>query len=138
MALIEVNKNPSRRELGWFGLLLLLFFGIVGSVVWAKTQSLEAALTIWGSAVLVSTFYYALPPLRKPLYLGWIYATLPMGWLVSHLLLALIFYLLITPIGLAMRLLGRDALGRKFKRPAKEYWIEHNPGGDPARYLRQF
>lgn len=138
MALIEINKNPSRRELAWFGLLFLLFFGIAGSLVWVKTQSLDVAAIIWGCALLVATLYYALPPLRRPLYLAWVYGAFPIGWLVSNLLLAMIFYLLITPIGLTMRLLGRDALHRKFDPSAKEYWATHDPGGESSRYLRQF
>ena len=50
--------------------------------------------------------YAAIPMSRKWIYLGWIYAAFPIGWTVSHLLLAAIYYLIVTPIALAVRLAG--------------------------------
>ena len=106
MALIEFNKNPSHRDLAWFGALLILFLGAVGGLFWLKTGSLGAAAVLWGIALLVAPLYYALPTVRRPLYLAWMYATLPIGWIVSYSLLAVLFYLIITPIGLTMRFSG--------------------------------
>lgn len=138
MAIIEINKNPSKRELNWFGLLFLLFFGIVGGIVWFNTKSLRAPAIIWSTAAVIVIVYYAAPQVRRPLYLVWMYAALPLGWIMSHLVLAAIFYGVITPIGLLMRLLGKDPMQRKIDRTATTYWTEHHPGGDAARYFRQF
>ncbi len=138
MALIEFNKNPSRRELAWFGALLALFSGVVGGLLWIKTGSLQAAAILWAFAASVIALYSIFADLRRPLYLAWMYATLPIGWTVSYLLLAILFYLVMTPIGLVMRLLGRDPLQRRFDRSTQRYWTEHDSSSHTARYLRQF
>ena len=82
--------------------------------------------------------FFAVPVVRRPLYLGWMYATLPIGWVVTHVMLGLIYYLMFTPIGLIMRLGGRDLMQRRFDREASSYWIEHRPDDRPERYFRQF
>jgi hypothetical protein len=87
---------------------------------------------IGAAAVLAS------PAFGKALYVGWMYAALPMGWTVSHIILGVIFYLVFAPMGLVMRLFGRDAMHRRLDRAAATYWIEHNPAGKPSRYFRQF
>ncbi|MFV2069926.1 MAG: hypothetical protein ACC645_23415, partial [Pirellulales bacterium] len=88
MAIIEINRNPSPRELRWFGFLFALFFAVVGGVARWRWQAPTAATTIWGVAAVVITLYAALPPVRRPLYLAWMFAAFPIGWVVSHTLLA--------------------------------------------------
>jgi hypothetical protein len=138
MAIIEINKNPSRRELRWFGVLLALFFAIVGTVARFKWHAPAAALALWGAGVVVPALYYAVPPVRKTLYLGWVYATFPVGWVVSHAVLAVVFYGVFTPVGLLLRLLGRDSMRRAPDRATATYWVEHRSEPDPTRYFRQY
>jgi hypothetical protein len=64
-------------------------------------------------------------------------AVTPLGWLVSNLLLGVVFYLVLTPIALLARAFGHDALRRHFEPDSDSYWIEEDPGGEPARYYRQ-
>ena len=62
----------------------------------------------------------------------------PIGWLISHATLGLVFYLVLTPIGLVMRALGHDPMRRGFDREAESYWIKENPHRNLAGYFRQF
>jgi hypothetical protein len=66
------------------------------------------------------------------------YAAFPIGWVVSHVMLALIYYGVMTPIGLVMRLLGRDPLKRKLDRSADTYWEPREPIANSKRYFQQF
>ena len=66
------------------------------------------------------------------------YAVYPIGWTVSHLALAVVYYLVVTPIGLLMRLFGRDPMRRKFDPSATTYWQPHESPDEPERYFRQF
>jgi hypothetical protein len=138
MGLIEINKNPSLRELRWFGVILLAFAGLVGALLRFKFGLSTAATTVWVAGGVIAVAVLAVPPLRKPVYLGWMYAAFPIGWTISNALLAFTYYLVLTPIGLAMRLLGRDPMTRRLDPSAKTYWTEHNPHGAPERYYRQF
>jgi ABC-type uncharacterized transport system permease subunit len=138
MALIDIHRNPSRRELLWFGLLLLLFFGLVGGLVLWRSESLTASISIWTVGGLLTVVYYAVRPLRLPIFLGWIYVAYPIGFVMSHLVLGVIYFLVITPIGLIMRLLGRDPMERQFDRAAKSYWTRRGAAARTERYFRQF
>jgi hypothetical protein len=64
--------------------------------------------------------------------------TLPIGFVVSFILLAVFYYLVITPIGLVFRLMGRDPLCRKFDNTTDSYWLPHKPVETVDRYFRQF
>ena len=103
-----------------------------------KSHSLPVAAAIWSAAFVVSLVGYLVPAFMRLVYVGWMCAGLPIGWTVSHLLLAAIFFLVIAPIGFVMRRFGHDPMQRSLDRSAKSYWIEHNPGGDTQRYFRQF
>jgi hypothetical protein len=138
MAVIEINKNPSQKELAWFGVMFLVFFGLIGGVVWWRLEAQTTAYTLWGVAAAIVAVYYALPPVRLPIYLGWLYAAFPIGWVISHVVMGAIYYLVITPFALVFRLIGRDALDRKLDKNAKSYWVEHRTGADPQRYFKQF
>jgi len=138
MAMIEFNKDPSRRDLAVFGMLFGLFFAAAGTVALWQFEAPQVAYWVWGVAGTVTVVFWMAPPVRKPLYLGWMYAVLPIGWTVSHLLLALIYFFVVTPIGLVMRVFGYDPLHRRLDRSAKTYWRPRARQTDPKRYFRQF
>lgn len=69
---------------------------------------------------------------------GWSILTRPLGWLVSHLLLALVFYLVITPLGLVRRLLHRDPLALRFEPGLSSYWTERRGDDSLDSTFRQF
>jgi hypothetical protein len=56
----------------------------------------------------------------------------------SLAVLAVIFYVVLTPVALVFRLIGRDALARRLDADNESYWEERPPASEPARYLRQF
>lgn len=136
--MIEINKNPSHRELRWFGVGLLAFAGLAGAMIHWRWDNASLARYVVGAGVLLTLVYYTVPPLRRWIYLAWMYAAFPIGWVVSHVVLAAIYYLVVTPIGLVMRVLGHDPLHRAFDRSADTYWIPHDPGANVKRYFRQF
>ena len=137
MALIEVNLNPSKQELKWFGLIVLVFFALVGGIVWWAAMAPRAASAIVAFGAMLCVAYYAVAPLRLPMYLGWMHLVFPIGWVLSHLLFGVIYFLILTPIGLTLRLTGHDPLRRHRPTIAVSYWTER-PAADLERYFRQF
>jgi hypothetical protein len=137
MSLIEKNREPGPRELKWFGLLLALFFILIGALIGWQSGSRTVAVVLAAIGLGVATIYYAVPPLRRTIFLVWMALVYPIGWTISHLLLALTYYLVLTPIGLILRWV-RDPMQRSFDASAPTYWTEHDPASDPKRYFRQF
>ena len=138
MAVIEINRTPSRRDLLVFGLLLPIFFAGVGLLVWRRTGVLTPAAALWAVGATLSTIYAVWPTSRRIIYIGWMTAVYPIGWTVSHLLLGIVYFLVMTPIGLTMRVLRLDPMARRFDRAASSYWVHRYPAGRIDRYLRQF
>jgi hypothetical protein len=63
--------------------------------------------------------------------------SMPIGLVVSWLLLALLFYGMFTPVGLFFRLIGRDALCRRYRPDLDTYWAPKAGARDVRSYLRQ-
>ena len=137
MPLIEF-RAPSKRELKWFGLMFAILCGVIGGIVLWQGGSPKASKVIWAVGVILSLVYYAIPPLRRIFYYGWMKAVYPIGWMLSHLILAVTFYLVLTPMGWLMRLLRRDPMRRKLQPEATTYWTEHLTAHDPSRYFDQY
>ena len=138
MAILDLRMNPSKGELRWFGLTMLAFSVVVAGLVYWRAESTRAAATIVGVGSVLCVAFYALRPLRLPIYRTWMRAFHPIGWLLSHVVLISIFYLVLTPIGFALRLVGYDPLERRIDASAESYWTRHDPGERADRYFRQF
>ena len=138
MGVIEINRKPSRRDLKWFGFILPVFFGIVGSVAFFRFDAARVATVVWSAGAALAVLYATIPPFRIPMYLGWMHLFFPLGWTISNLVLVVLYFLVVTPIGLILRLFRYDPLARRRDPEATTYWTEHRTGKEPSRYLRQF
>ncbi len=138
MALHEFNKNPTAKELKWFGLLLAAFFALVGGVIAWRAGSATVFYVVGGVGALLGAVFYGVPALRRPMYLGWMYLFFPVGFVVSLLLLAIVYYLVLTPIALLLRLAGKDPLARALDKGATSYWSARPPAPPKERYFKQY
>ncbi|MBI3987050.1 MAG: hypothetical protein HY343_09030 [Lentisphaerae bacterium] len=136
MSIISLNLKPTPRQLRQFAALALIFSGIVGAMALTKHHP-EAAQWIWGVGGILGISGLILPRLIRPVYLACVVITFPVGFVVSWVLLAAIFGLVLTPIGLLLRLLGRDPLKRRFEK-VESYWIPAEPPLPPRRYFDPF
>ena len=144
MALIEVNWRPGRAQLRQFALISLAGFGLLGLVFAWRMGALSGsgrwtvALALWAAGALIGAMGLAHPPAALPAYVALMAVALPIGWVVTHVVMAVLYYGLFTPIGLFFRLIGRDPLHRRFDADAPSYWVPRPPSPRPARYFRQF
>lgn len=138
-SVIEIKWEPSARELAQFARYWFpLFYITGGGLVWWKFSAPRVAWSVWGAGLGLSLVGLFIPRFIRFLLVGISVVTYPIGWVVSHLLLGLIFYGLVTPIGLLMRWCGRDPLQRKFDAEVKSYWVSHQPASDTSRYFKQY
>ena len=137
--MIDIKWNPTLRELKQFaGIYFPGFCALLGGVLWHKTGSLKVAAAVWSIGFIVSLIGYLSPSFMRIVFVGLMIVAFPIGFVVSYLLLGLIYFCVFTPMGLIMRLLGHDPMHRKFDRSAKTYWSEHNPYTNSTRYFRQY
>jgi hypothetical protein len=136
--MIDLNLNPSRRELKWFAVLEVLFFAVVAGLVYRRTGSLTVPTIIISVSAAVGLIGFVFPKFMHWVYVGWMLAAFPIGWCISHLVMLAIFFFVVTPVGLLMRLMGRDPMQRLFDRSAKSYWIARNGKRATQDYFRQF
>ena len=138
MAVIQVNRNPSRRELNQFGFIWLGFLIFFGLLAWFKLERHTAATVVWALAVVVPIIGWLAPAFMKVVFLGLSYAAFPIGFVVSHIILAVVYYLVLTPIGLAMKVFRYDPMSRALEPDTESYWIERDPRPNPKQYFRQY
>ncbi|HEV3137920.1 MAG TPA: SxtJ family membrane protein [Pirellulales bacterium] len=138
MALIEINRNPTTREIRQFALLWLPAFCFLAAGWLGYRLAWPAAAGLVACGLVSAVVGVFRPRWMRIVLMGWMWAAFPIGWTVSHLLMASIYYLVVTPIGWLMRLAGRDPLARKFDHTADTYWTPRAKEVDPARYFRQF
>lgn len=136
---------PTTSDLRRFGVLFGVLFGaLAGYLAWQRGVS--AATIPAAVSVLLLLVGLVAPVLLQPAWWPWMIFARVLGFINSHLLLAIVFYLLFTPIGLAMRLFGRDPLGdRDFRRARKtataggSLWVRRqDPQLAKHHYERQF
>jgi hypothetical protein len=139
MSVVQINRDPSRRQLNQFGFIWLGFLALFGVIAQLKFDNPEVARLLWIAAVVVPVVGWILPQFMRLVFLGMSYLAWPIGFVVSHVVLAAVYYLVLTPIGLLTRVFGYDSMLRRFDRDATSYWIER-PRKDtaPGRYFRQF
>ena len=133
----DVTAPPPPKMLRQFaGLWLVVFVGLAAWRAWhgqidAWTWGLGAAGFIVGLLGLVQ------PMAVRWIFTGWMIAAFPIGWTVSRVVLAAMYYLVFTPVGLVFRLMGRDPLHLRQRRDPS-YWAVKPAPGDGDSYFRQF
>ena len=133
----DISFSPRQRTLRQFAILWIVFF--MGLAVWhgAWRGRTEVGLTLLALAIAIGPLGLVRPRAIRPIYVGWMVLAFPIGWLVSSIVLAIVYYGVFTPIAMAFRLLRRDALGRR-PRKTDTYWQPKPPVTDVRRYFRQF
>jgi hypothetical protein len=132
----EVTKRPPLKTLRQFAGLWLVFF--VGTAAWRAWHGhLDLATALVGVlGVGVGGVGLWRPAAIRYVFTGWMVGAFPIGWTVSRLMLAAMFYLIFTPVACVFRLIGRDALRLRPDR-ISSYWISKANPADVSEYFRQ-
>lgn len=111
-------------------------FGIVFAAVFAVVALLPmldgAAPRIWALGIAAAFLAVALvrPGLLGPANRAWFRLGMLLGAIVTPVVMALVFFLAVTPTALLLRLFGKDPLNRRFDPAAASYWIARDPEAD--------
>ena len=121
----------SGRELRKFGLVMAGAFGALGGL--AAWRGRSAGPVLLGVAAAFLLLGLALPRLLRPVEKAWMAVARVMGVVMTHVILTLFYYLVITPFGIAMRIAGRDPLGLKAAPARDTFWEAVDPQGSGTR-----
>jgi hypothetical protein len=111
------------KDLKIFGMTLAAILMIFGVIHFMRHRMvLSGSFIIIGLMVLCVGIL--LPGMLRPLYAVFLKAAHAIGWFNTRVILVLIFFLIITPIGIIMRIFTKDQLNRKIDKGALSYWIK--------------
>lgn len=145
--LVRLDLHPGRRQLRQFGGVALFALGGVGLVSYFSGElfgirlggsAAPVAYGLWALGAVSGAFALVWPEGNRPLFVALSVVAFPIGWVFSHAVLVVIFYLIVTPVGLLFRLMGRDSLARRFDPERESYWVDLPEPSDKSYYFRQF
>jgi hypothetical protein len=128
---LEIKTSSNRS----FGFVFTVVFAIIGLFSWFGDSG---EVYIWAIAISAAFLVITLirPGLLAPLNRIWTKFGLLLQKVVSPVVLGGMFYLILTPFGLAMRLLGKDPLRLKIDKKAESYWIHRTPPGPSPESMK--
>lgn len=132
----DLPLSPRDRELRQFAVLWIVFFS--GLAAWQGRGHAMLAWFLFGVAFAVGLLGVWRPRAIRPIYVGWLVLAFPIGWLVSRIVLAAVFYLVFTPVALLFKIIGRDALQLRRSADKETYWSAKPQADHPRRYYQQF
>ena len=131
------NIKSAKSDLRKFGTIIgILLMIIAGLLFWKEKESFQTLLMV---GVILCIIGIAIPVILKPIYWIWmIFATI-LGWIMTRVILSLLFYAIVTPIGLLPRLFGKEFIDLKWDSTDSTYW-NYRSGDDyeKEQYEKQF
>ncbi len=139
MTLENVKPGGDKmKELRKFGLTMAAAFGVIAALAFWRQKDYFLYFLIIALLFLFPAVF--IPSYLRPVYHSWMAFSHKLGWLMSRVILITLFYLVLTPVGLIMRVLGKDFLNKEFDRDSSQsYWIKKEKNNfDKQGYERQF
>ena len=144
---IEIDFHPDDRTLRQFGFIALGGFGFVAALAWFEVlifafglgaARVPVAAGCLGLGVLAALFSLVWPRANWPIFVGLSLLTFPIGFVLSYVLLGILFYGIIAPAGMLLRLFGKDPMERRILPEAETYWVDAGPPRASESYFKQF
>lgn len=131
---MKIGESKREVRTTWIGFTVI--FAVFGSILLYKGR--DTYVYFYGASAFFAVFAAAAPMALLPLYRLWVKFATALAWFNTRLLLGLVYYVVITPLGLSMRLLRKDQLKLKLDKSAGSYWIKKEHHGDMTRYEKPY
>ena len=130
------NIQTSNKDITSFGITIGIILFIISCMLLYHENQLYLLI-----AIIASIFIglgLIVPILLKPIYFAWMIFAVILGWIMTRVILSIIFYLIMTPIGLITRIFGEDFLDLK-KLDSNSYWNKRDSSKELSQnYEKQF
>lgn len=133
----EIRSIPSsKKDLRKFGLTLGIFFAILAGLFFWRSRPVWPVFTALSGFFLF--FALILPGALKWIQKAWMTLAFLMGWVMTRVVLTILFCFVVTPIAFLMRWTGKDPLKLRSKPDQASYWVERPAITDKTHYERQY
>ena len=131
------NIKSEKSDLRKFAITMgIIFMIIAGFLFWKEKYLFQLFITVGIVWCILGT---VMPVVLKPFYWIWMIFAAILGWIMTLVILSLLFYTIVTPIGLISRLFGKQFLNLKWDRSKDSYWnIRINSEINNDSYEKQF
>ncbi len=116
--------DTSKKAIRKFGLVIFIGLGVIGIFISLKTHNLNVSKWLWSIGLLFLILGFILPSILRPVYRLWMLIAYFIGGIVSRVILTVLFYVVLTPTGLVLRLFRKDLLNQKFCENCDSFWVK--------------
>jgi hypothetical protein len=129
--------KEDKRSLRNFGLTVGSVLLVIGITLYLLDKS--SFIYFGGIGIILILFGLALPNVLRPINKVWMTLAIILGWFMSRVILIILFYLIITPIGFLLKIFRKDPLKLKWDNSITSYWEERDKKvSEKIDYERQF
>jgi hypothetical protein len=145
--LVEIDFNPDTKTLRQFGVIAFVGFGALAALAYYEKlvfafglgdARLRVAASLAALALLALVLGLVAPRANRLLYVGLSLLAFPIGFVLSYVIMGALYFLIIGPIAIALRLAGRDPMRRPRDPQAASYWTPARPARDKESYFHQY
>ena len=131
------NIKSEKSDLRNFGIIVgIIFLIISGFLFWNEKESFQIFLVI---GIILFLPAIAIPFVLKPVYWIWMIFAIILGWIMTRVILSLLFYVVFTSIGLTLRFFGKQFLELRWDKSKESYWnFRTNEHLQNKNYEKQF
>ena len=129
--------KDDKRSLRKFGLTVGTVLLLIGVALFLFDK--PSFIYFGGIGIFLTLLGMALPNLLRPINKVWMTLAIVLGWFMSRVILSILFYLIITPIGFFLKIIGKDPLKLKQNNSLSTYWEDREKRvSEKIDYERQF
>ena len=116
-------KEPTKKQITVFvlGLDIICFLFFRKAII-QKHLLLASCLLL--SALVLTLLFFSKRQIVVQFYKRWMQVVTPIGMIITGILMMIMFYLVFAPIGIFLKIIGKDILRLKFDKKANSYWID--------------
>lgn len=135
--ILNMDKlSLDKQTLKKFGITMGIAFLVITVIIFIRhSRAIVPALAL---SVAFFVFGFFAPVFLKPVYIGWMKMAAVLSWVNTRLLLVLVFYLILSPIGMGLRMLNKDLLDLKIDKNKDSYWKKREKRFDKKGFERLF
>lgn len=122
MVIKEIQHIKSdKKALREFGIVIGSVLVLLAGLLFLKGKSSYPYFAVPGTALFIISF--TMPVILKPLQKSWMTISILIGWVMTRVILTILFYLVVTPFSIIAGLFGQELLDTKFDKRKDSYWI---------------